>query len=70
MISIKIGNSRYPLRFTLAAMDGIEETTGKTIGELNLRVKSKADRAELIAVLAVFALLMILSTSIVASVGR
>lgn len=53
MISIKIGNSRYPLRFTLAAMDGIEETTGKTIGELNLRVKSKADRAELIAVLAV-----------------
>lgn len=53
MVSIKIGESRYPLRFTLAAMDGIEEATGKTIGELNLRVKNKADRAELMEVLAV-----------------
>lgn len=53
MVSIKIGEGRYPLRFTLAAMDGIEEATGKTIGELSLNVRSKADRAELMEVLAV-----------------
>ena len=53
MVSIKIGEGRYPLRFTLAAMDGIEEATGRTIGELSLNVRSKADRAELMEVLAV-----------------
>ena len=52
MICVKINGNAYPLAFTLGAMDAIEEATGKTVGELSLRVKSKQDRAELMEVLA------------------
>lgn len=53
MICARINGNSYPLAFTLAAMDGIEDATGKSVGELSLRMKSKADRVELMAVLAV-----------------
>lgn len=52
MICVNIQGKDWPLAFTLAAMDEIEDQTGKGIGELSLRVKSKQDRAELMAVLA------------------
>lgn len=53
MITIKFQGKEWPLAFTLGAMDGIEECTGKTIGELGLRMNSRADREELLTVLAV-----------------
>jgi hypothetical protein len=53
MISIKVNGVEYPLSFTLSAMDAIEEVTGKTVGDLGLRISSKADRSELLEVLAV-----------------
>lgn len=52
MITIKIQGKEWPLAFTLGAMDRIEESTGKAIGELGLRMNSKADREELLQVLA------------------
>ena len=53
MIYAKINGKSWPLAFTLAAMDGIEEATGKGIGELTLKISSKSERAEILNVLAV-----------------
>lgn len=52
MASINIKGTEYPLKFTLDAMDAIEEATGKTIDGLSFGMKSKADRAESLTVLA------------------
>ena len=53
MICVKIQGKEYPIAFTLAAMDDIEDRTGKAVGELSLSMKRKQDRAELLEALAV-----------------
>lgn len=53
MVSITIKGREYPLKFTLDAMDAIEEATGKTVDELTFSIQSKAGRAEALTVLAV-----------------
>ena len=52
MICITIQGIDYPLELTLDAMDEIEEGTGKTIGEIELAMSSKAARRDLLCTLA------------------
>ena len=52
MIAAKVNGVDTPMRFSLDAMDAIEQATGKSVGELTFSVKTAADRAELLKIMA------------------
>lgn len=51
MITCTIGGVDTPLRFTLDAMDAIEQATGRFVGEITFSIRTQADRATLLQVL-------------------
>ena len=51
MITAKVGGVDTPLKFTLNAMDAIENATGKFVGELTFSVKTAEQRQQLLEVL-------------------
>lgn len=52
MVKMRIAGRDWPLKFTLNAMDTIEDRTGCTIDALNIAVKTKKDRANLLEMVA------------------
>ena len=52
MVKMRIAGRDWPLKFTLNAMDTIEDHTGCTIDALNIAVKTKKDRANLLEIVA------------------
>ena len=44
MVVMRVAGREWPLKFTLNAMDTIEERTGRTVDELNISVKTRALR--------------------------
>ena len=52
MVVMRVAGREWPLKFTLNAMDTIEERTGRTVDELNISVKTRADRANLLEIMA------------------
>lgn len=55
MVEIKVNGAVVPLKFDLNAMDAIEESTGRFVGEIDFAITSKDKREELMAVIAALA---------------
>lgn len=51
MITTKVGGMNTPLKLTLAAMDAIEQATGKSIVEMSFSIKTADQREELMETL-------------------